>query len=141
MATQTNWHLDALVLPEGDPMAEIDQLKSEAERIELMRTEDEVLAEFTAAVKREAGLADYGGVECDIKFAAMGRPPCYECPHYVDITRTDNPLGLVCQVGRRQVDLLDELEAIRAPARLDNELAAAFEREQAACEELAAAVL
>lgn len=138
MATRTNWHLDALVLPAGDPMAEIEQLKSDAELVDLTRPRAEVMADLTAAFEREARLSHYGGVECSIKGAA--RPPCYECPHHV-ADPSVNALGLICEIGRHQVDLLDELESITAAERLDDELAVAFQRDQAACEELAAAVV
>lgn len=138
MATRTNWHLDTLSLPDGDPMAEIEQLKSGATVLEF-RTADEVMADFTASLHREGRFSTYADLECEIKLPHT-RPPCYECPHYVADPST-NPLGLICELGRNQVDLLDELDAIKAAERLDEELAVAFEREQAACEELAAALV
>jgi hypothetical protein len=139
MATRTNWHLDTLELPDGDPMAEIEQLKSGAVVLDLRREPEEVMADLAASFDREARFSHYAGVECSIKLPT-NRPPCYDCPQYV-ADPSVNPLGLICQLGRRQVDLLDELDAIRAPERLDEELAVAFEREQAACEELAAALV
>lgn len=140
MATQTNWHLEALVLPEGDPMAEIAQLKSGATVIEI-RERDAVLADLAQAVRRENGYAVHADLHCDIKFRDNGRvPPCYDCPHFTADFEND-ALALLCRLGRGQVDLIEELDAIRAVEELDALMLTSYERDVAACEELAAALL
>jgi hypothetical protein len=139
MATQTNWNLEALVLPQGDPMAEIEQLKSEAAVIEI-RDRDAVLTDLQETVRREDGYSYWSDLECPIKVRNTSRvPPCYGCPEYT-ADKTD-PRMLICRLGRQQVDLLEELDAIQAVEQLDLLLATSYEHDVAACEEMAAALL
>lgn len=137
--TKTNWHLDALDgLPDIDPMQQIEELKSEGKVIDLSRGKPEIMAALAASIDREAEFYDVG-VSCDLKLG-QDPPPCYQCSHYTENTEK-HARALICALGREQVDLLRELDGLKALDRLNDELAAAHEAELAACEELAAAVL
>lgn len=144
---RANWHLDGLELPEGDPMQEIEQLKSEATVIRIARRSNgEIAAELSDLLKLEGEYAA-SGLACDLKWTTQGplgpsdqRNPCYGCSYYTE-DEERHARALLCSLGRRQNDLCDELEALAAGDRLDAELADAHERELAAVEELAAALL
>lgn len=147
MTVQANWHLDGLDLPDEDPMQEIAQLKSEAAPVVLTRTPEEIFEEFSRALRKENDYDAYADLTCSLKWGEPDsrgqvgeRNPCYTCPKYTTDT-SDDPLGLLCALGRQQNDLLDELEAAKAEKALDIELMDAFERDVASCEEMAAALL
>lgn len=135
---QTNWHLDGLDLPGGDPMQEIAELKSEAKVIDLSRGRAEIMDDLSASIRREGEFASRG-LTCAIKHVG-DTPPCYECPYFTTDFQND-ARALICELGRHQRDLCSELEAMTASEALDDQLALAYETELAACEELAAALL
>lgn len=141
---QTNWHLDGLVLDDSDPMADISELKSTAKVIDLAQSEAELTADLQRSVGLETYIFDaYNGLHCRIKADeghavwGGGRTSCYGCPHYTkDPERVQS---LICREGRHQEDLLSELSVVGEGDRLDRELASAYERDMAACDELVAA--
>lgn len=145
---QANWHLDGLELPEGDPMQEIAELKSRASVIDLApaKSVEQIREEFAASLRYENGHAALG-LACSMKWTQRGprgphddRNPCYECPHFTADAENE-ARALLCTLGRRQNDLLAMLDAAEAQERLDAELAAAYETDVAACEEMAAALV
>ena len=146
--SQCNWHLDALSLPDaGDPMAEIEQLKSDAKVIDLSGDRATVQDRLGVTIRRESRLAVYAGVECDLKWTVQGprgpgddRNPCYECPLYTEDS-ANNAMALLCSLGREQNDLLAQLDAFDAARMLDRQLAEVHCAEVAASAELAAALL
>lgn len=140
MPTQANWNLTDLVLPEGDPMREISELKSNAKVIDLTRGEPEIFADLQASLVRESRF-DQIGLRCDLKWTVDGgqRNPCDSCPHFMTDT-TEDARGVLCRLGRAQNRLLDELGAVKAAERLDEALVAAYEADGAACDELVAAL-
>jgi len=144
VSVRANWHLEGLVLPDGDPLQAIAQLKSGARVIDLTRGEDEIRVEFMAALQRENDFSVRAGLECDLKWKLDGqsdlRNPCYDCPHFTK-DHENEARALLCELGRHQNDLLDALDALHVSDALDHELAAVFEVEAAAAAELAAALL
>lgn len=146
--SKCNWHLDSLELPEtGDPMAEIEELKSEAKVIDLGGDRPELMDRLVKAMDRENGFSVYANLECDLKWSMPGptgipkdRNPCYDCPHYTE-DGEHHARALLCALGREQNDILDALYAIDALKALDAELTVAHGVEVGASEELAAALL
>lgn len=143
---QTNWHLGDLELPDDtDPMAEIAQLKS-GEAIDLIRDEEAVEAEFQATLRREAGIFNFDGTTCKLKWKASHRiaggsgPSCFTCRHYRgDATgEANDSRAAVCRIGREQEGLVAELEAIRCKGQLDTAVIEAVERDVDLCTAMAA---
>lgn len=135
MRTQANWNLGDLRLPEGDPMQEIAQLKSSAKLIDVDRDVPEIYEEFRVMIERESRLSSLSGVECNLKWTADGgrKNPCDDCSH--STTNTEDPLSVLCRLGRRQNALIDEMDAVTAAGRLDDALMAAYEADSAFVED------
>jgi hypothetical protein len=141
---RTNWHLDALDLPDdSDPMQQIAELKSHAAVIDLSQDEAMLRAELRGSLGLEAFLyREYDGLCCELKLAdshvVMGGSglSCYGCALY---TKDPSEVrSLICREGRRQEDILGQLAALTQASRLDHELMAAHEDHLAACDDLVA---
>jgi hypothetical protein len=144
VSVRADWHLADLVLPEGDPMQEIAQLKSEATVIDVSRTSAVLLEELGETLAKENAYDHYSGLRCDLKWTAEGgeRNPCRTCPHFeAKGSNPDSAMDLLCALGLEQETILDEYHALRALEALDAELAVSYESDVAACEEMAAALL
>jgi hypothetical protein len=141
MPTKANWNLSSLVLPEGDPMDQINELKSTAKVIDLSRGEPEVFAEFRRTMQAEAFYSSTG-LECDMKWSEDGgqRNPCDTCPAYQARSTETDATAVLCALGRKQNGLLDELAAARATEKLDEAMAAAYEADSAYVDEVVAAL-
>lgn len=148
MTISANWYLDGLDLPdEDDPMQAIAELKSNAKIIDVSKTTAEIFEEFSATMVLEAEYEHYSHLVCDMKWTVRGpnnaadwRNPCYDCPEYT----TDGEheaRALLCALGRRQNDLLTDLDAARVADALDEALVASYERDMADAEQLVAALL
>jgi hypothetical protein len=135
---RANWHFADLVLPAGDPMQQIAELKSTAKVIDVGRDAAAIHADLKTSLVKE-GRYDGIGITCSIKSESTGRTPCDECPYYTEDVE-DDPRGLLCMLGRRQNRLLDELHALQAVDRLDDALVLAYQDDQAAGVELVAAL-
>lgn len=112
---KANWHLDALdAVGFEDPMQVGVMID--------LRDEATLRRELNESVRQEASYAHTIGLECSLKWTASGdsRNPCYTCPHYT--TAEDEPISLLCALGRKQNDLLDALDAHRTRPSLDEEL-------------------
>lgn len=140
MTVQANWHISDLVLPDLDPMAEIEQLKSGATPLDLAGDEATLNEELRRLVEKESRFAEYAGVSCDLKWApghvlvGGATNTCFACPEYTE--DPDNARSRICALGRRQEGVLAGLKALDEHATLDEELAAAFMRDIEACGEL-----
>lgn len=141
MPTRANWNLADLVLPEGDPMQAISELKSTAKVIDLERGEAEIFSDLKGSLVKEARYAA-GGLKCDLKWSVDGgaRNPCDDCPYSRTETTDTDATAVLCRLGRAQNALLDEMAAVRATERLDAALVAAYVRESALCADLVAAL-
>lgn len=141
MPTQANWNLAALVLPEGDPMDAITELKSSATVIDLSRDEAEIHADLKRSLIAESRY-DANGLSCDLKWTEDNgqRNPCDTCPHYRERTTETDAMAVLCRLGRSQNALLDELAAVKATERLDEALCAVYEDESAYVDDLVAAL-
>lgn len=146
---RANWHLGDLEIPDDQGTEDMGQ------PINLSRDVAEIDADLRATMDKEARLAQYAGVTCDLKYettwsSGARKPPCYTCPKFTD-SEWDK-LSVLCALGRRQADLCDEAAdahraehvAASAIAVVDTEsecadLIAAIEAEEA--EELAEMVL
>lgn len=129
MGARCDWHLASLVLPDdGDPLAEIEELKSAA-MLDLTRSPEEIRAALARLVAREGRYGDAGLPLCDLKWedrhVLQGGAglSCFNCPHYVDDAKDER--YAVCSLGRQQEGLLGELKAYQGTDSLDGELLAA----------------
>lgn len=120
MSVKANWHLDALDAVEyEDPM----QVGSRVDVLDLTA----LTAELSGLMNQEASYSYHLFLECDLKWSVMGpdglagsRNPCYTCPHFT--TSEDDHLSLLCELGRRQNDVLDAMFELKQPGSLDEEL-------------------
>lgn len=122
---KANWNLADLEVPDSDPMQDITRGKL----IDLTRSEAEIIADINESLSAEEYLWRVPKIRCPMKqddTPITQMPPCASCPEY----DPDGPIGRLCKVGIRQVDLLTELEAFRQREDVRRE-----------CEELAAACL
>lgn len=122
-------------------MAEISELKSTANVIDLDRGEAEIFADLRTTLKAESRYSA-NGLECSMKWSAEGgqRNPCDTCPSYQARSTETDATAVLCALGRRQNGLLDELAASRATDRLDDALMAAYEADSAYVDDLVAAL-
>lgn len=133
MSVKANWNLaDLDVSDAGDPMQDI----SNGKLIDLHRSEAEIFAELKDALSLEGYLWRVPKLRCPMKQEDNKgqKPPCATCPEY----DPEGPIGRLCKVGVKQVDLLEELDAAHSNDTLDAELDSRLHEE---CEELAAACL
>lgn len=129
MSVRANWNLADLDVPDSDPMQDI----SNGKLIDLTRTEAQIQADIAESLSAEEYLWRVPKIRCPMKqedTPITQTPPCATCPEY----DPDGPIGRLCKVGVRQVDLLAELEGVRRNGADD-------ERLKVECEELAAACL
>lgn len=153
-SVRANWHLADLDLGDLDPTP---MSLTDAKPIDLSRTEAELHGELVESLDREARYFDYahrsydaegrgvgGPLMCELKFGDQHRMnggdlSCFECPHHT--TSKDDPLSLICVLGRRQEELVGEIHAIQSHGALDAALVAAYEADLIAADEMADAVL
>lgn len=123
-------------------MREITELKSRAKVIDLGRGEAEVYDEFRGLVNKEARLAHYAGLKCDLKWTEADgqRNPCDTCPYHQTHTSDEDATAVLCRLGMEQNALLDEMAAIRATDLLDDALMATYEADSAYCDDVLAAL-
>lgn len=148
---KANWHIDGLDLPEDDPFAPVAEV---GQVIDLSQGEAELHAALVASVDTEArfhntflhpATMEPGYVACDMKWEPqhrlMGgdRNSCFACPHYTEDELA--PHANICVLGRQQEMILAQLDSLHEHGTLDDELAEAFERDSAAADELAEAML
>jgi hypothetical protein len=112
VSARANWHtldLEALVREEGelDPFsAPVEEL---GERIDLGSPSDRLQIRLGQLLEREAALWNQG-VTCPIKDKAD--TACCACPvsRHADF---DEPLGMLCRIGRDEEKVCTELAAIQ----------------------------
>lgn len=132
---RANWHVADLDLPDGDPMTEMSQLQSEGTVIDLTATGASLQSSLQAQLRLEGRVTNRGD-GCELKWEDRhvlqggGSFSCYTCPHFSDER-------LICRVGRKQMDLIEQLAALRIVDSLETEIAAAHARHIEECVELA----
>lgn len=111
MSARADWHtldLEALVAEEGefDPFsAPVEEL---GERIDLRDPKDRLTLRISQLLEREMALAQRG-VTCPIK--DKSDTVCLACP-VTQHANFDEPLGMLCRVGRDQESACTELGAL-----------------------------
>lgn len=97
--SRANWHLSE-IKPQ-DPAVSVEVMGLE---IDLRQSPEELHKALEATVRRESRLYN-SGVTCDLK---MNGQSCHHCPEFT----TDRQEGRapLCQLGRRQEDLLKVIE-------------------------------
>lgn len=149
-APRCNWHIGDLGLPDDtDPLQEIRQLQSSAEVIDLSVTEDDLMEMLDRLIDHEGryfqnSKADDGvsPLQCELKWEEhhvimrpTGSLSCFNCPHYEgDKTKA---MSLVCNLGRQQQNVIEQIRGLRIAESLEMELVAAYERDIEASAELA----
>lgn len=108
MSTRANWHVEAPVLddPGIDPFAM--PIEEVGERIDLRDPKGTLELRLAELLHREGNLFNRG-VTCPIK----DRPDstCHACP--VSQAHTQEPLSVLCRIGREQESVVTELAVIQ----------------------------
>lgn len=131
MAVRAVWNLGDLSLEdEGeDPVQDIMAL---AKPIDLSKSTAQLNEELSRLMKQEARLSDVHGVECERKWGADHS--CYDCAFYRG-DDTEGHEGVLCRLGRRQEDKVEEIETRHALDETAVNVETVMLREE--CEELA----
>jgi hypothetical protein len=134
-------------------MQELADVISGATPIDLTVSAEELQATLASLLDKETAYfanskADDGvtPLECGLKWSPehkltnpAGSLSCFTCPHFNAVRESAG--SLICALGREQEETVEQLRGLRLADSLDDELAAAFEREIEACAELAEAHL
>lgn len=138
-ATRCDWHVGDLGLPDDtDPLQEIAQLQSEAQVIDLSLTEGDLIAQLDALVDKESRYFKYAkdddGVRplhCELKWSrrhtltnADATLTCFNCPNFV--TDRDSARSLICNLGRAQCDVAEQIRGLHLAESLEDELVAVY---------------
>lgn len=153
-AARCNWHIGDLGLPDDtDPLQEISQLQSTAATIDLTVSEADLFEMLEDLIDHEGRYflysKDEDGVtplQCELKWtpqhiisSASGSLNCYNCPHHEgDKAKAKS---LICALGRRQQNVVEQIRGLRIADSLEAELVAAYARDIEESAELAEFVL
>lgn len=93
-ATKANWHLPALPVDEGDPLAAPDPIERHGTPISLSDQEARLNTQLLELLRAEGDLFD-AGLRCEIK--DRSDTCCHACPL--------QNRGELCDLGRQQEDV------------------------------------